>query len=137
LRTSDLKVATRRANERALKYRAEFEVLSNGNKATPDAVMSAARDLAAGYDLDSFIDLVIDPARTSYAKEDMDRYDNAPPSKYLAPHQLEAWRLLANPNSFRLSNAIQLYLKTHSRGDEEAYVKKTRRDWAVLTTLVG
>lgn len=137
LRTSDLKIATRKAEELVRQYRAEFQVLTEGKKATPAAVAIAARTLAAQYDLAHFIDHVIDPARSRYAQEDLEVYDEALPSKYLAPHELEAWHILATPNSFRLSNALQLYLKTHSRGTEEAYIKKTGRDWEVLTALIG
>ena len=137
LRTSDIKIATRKAEELARKHRAEFQVLTEGNKATPEAVSIAAGTLAEQYDLEHFIDHVIDPLRTKYAKEDPDLYDDALPSKYLAPHQLEAWRILANPNSFRLSDAIHLYLRTHNRGTDEGFIKKTRRDWNVLTALIG
>jgi hypothetical protein len=50
---------------------------------------------------------------------------------------MEAWKIVANPNSFKLSDALHLYLKTHQRGGEEAFVKKTSRDWNTLIETVG
>ncbi|KIF81318.1 site-specific integrase [Noviherbaspirillum autotrophicum] len=137
LRTSDLKEATRKAEELTRQHMAEFKLLTDGKKATPAEVIVAARALAEQYDLEHFIDYVIEPLRGQYAKNDQDLYDSATPSQYLAPHQLEAWKILSNPNSFRLSDALHLYLKTHQRGSDEAFIRKVSRDWKQLVDLVG
>jgi integrase len=137
LGTSDIKEATRKAEEQARNYRAEFAVLTEGKKATPAEVIVAARALAAQYDLGHFIDCVIGPLREQYAEGDQDLYDSASPSEYLAPHVLEAWKIVSNPKSVRLSDALHLYLKTHQRGSEETYATKTTRDWNLLVGVVG
>jgi hypothetical protein len=137
LRTSDLKEATKKAEQEGRRYRAEFKVLTEGKKPTPDEVRIAARSLAEQWDLDSFINEVIAPARQQYAKGDVDLYDSASPSKYLAPQEIEAWKILSTPDSFRLTDALHLYLTTHERGAEEAFIKKVTRDWRLLTELVG
>lgn len=44
---------------------------------------------------------------------------------------------MALPNVTRLSDVLKIYLKTHSRGNEEAFITKTSRDWKMLIKLVG
>ncbi|HJV74066.1 MAG TPA: DUF6538 domain-containing protein [Noviherbaspirillum sp.] len=139
LGTSDIKTASRLAEEHARKYLAEFKLLTEGKTVTPQDVATAGRMLAEQYDhnFEHFIDHVINPAREKFADGDEETYQEAHPSNYLKPAQLEAWQILANPNAFKLSDALKLYLKIHQRGAEEAFITKTSRDWNALTALVG
>lgn len=138
LGTSDLKEATRKAEELARKYQAEFKLLSEGKPITPQDVATAGRMVAEQYgNFGDFLDNVINPAREQFAAGDEETYTEAHPSDYLKPEQLQAWQLLANPNAFRLSDALKLYLKTHQKGAEEAFVTRATRDWESLITLTG
>lgn len=139
LGTSDIKEASRLAEELTRKYQAEFRLLSEGKPITPQDVATAGRMLAEQYDqnFEAFLDHVINPAREKYAAGDEDAYQDAHPSEYLKPDQLQAWQILANPNAFKLSDALKLYFKTHQRGTEESFITKTSRDWNALTGLIG
>jgi integrase len=139
LRTSDAAEAARKAEAEARKYKAEFEVLSKGSKITPDEVATAGRLLAEKWDmnLDHFIDFVIDPAREKYAAGDEETYYNSCPSEYLTPVEQAAWKVMANPAIFTLSDALRLYLKTHQRGADDAFAKKVSRDWNALVAMLG
>jgi hypothetical protein len=97
--------------------------LSQGVKTTPADTALAGKALAEQYGLDEFIDHVIDPLRARYAQGDDLVYDDAAPSDYLSPQQIEAWKFLVNANATKLSNAFDLYLKTHKRGKEPAFVE--------------
>ena len=139
LGTSNLNEAARKAEEEARKYRAEFKLLTEGKPLTPQDVAIAGRMLAEQYgqNFEHFLDHVIRPAREKYAAGDEEAYQEAHPSDYLKPEELEAWQLLANPNAFRLSDALKLYFKTHQRGTEESFIVMTSRDWNALIGLVG
>jgi integrase len=139
LGTSDLKTASRLAEQEARKYLAEFQLLTEGKPITPQDVATAGRMLAEQYsqNLEAFLDHVVDPARTKHAAGDEETYHDAHPSDYLKPEQLQAWQMLANPNAFRLSNALTLYLKHHQRGTEDAFVVKVSRDWNALIGNAG
>lgn len=139
LKTSDPTKAAKLAETNARRYKSEFKVLRDGNPLTPKDVEIAGRLLAEKYDmdLDHLIDFVLDPAREKYAQGDEETYRNADPSEFLTPEQYAALKLLANPNAIRLSDILKIYLKTHTRGADEAFIKKTSRDWNMLTKLVG
>ncbi|KRB73488.1 hypothetical protein ASE07_06450 [Noviherbaspirillum sp. Root189] len=137
LRTTDYTTAVREVEKYAQRQQAEFNALTDGKKLTPVEITAAARALAETYDLEHFIDQVIMPAREGFAKGDDDLYDVASPSEYLAPYQVEAWKILSNPQSFRLTDALHLYLKTHQRGIEQGFAQKVARDWNALVGLVG
>lgn len=139
LRTSDITEASRKAEAEARKYKTEFEVLSRGAKATPDEVAISGRLLAEKWDmnLDHFVDFVIEPARERYARRNEEVYNNASPSEFLTPVELAAWKVMANPKTFHLSDALRLYLKTHQRGADEVFAKKVGRDWNQLIEMAG
>jgi integrase len=139
LGTSDLKTASRLAEQEATKYLAEFKLLTEGKPITPQDVATAGRMLAEQYNqnFEAFLDHVISPAREKYAAGDEDDYEDAQPSDYLKPEQLQAWQILANPNAFRLSNALTLYFKNHQRGSDEAFITKVSRDWNSLIGITG
>ena len=137
LNTKDEHKAIREAEKLARTYQAEFKVLTDGAKATPAETALAGKALSEQYDLDMFINHVIEPLRAAYAQGDEYVYDMASPSEYLSPQQLEAWKTLANANATKLSNAFDLYLKTHQRGKEKAFIEKQQRDWNSLIAVVG
>lgn len=137
LGTTDYTVAVREVEKHARRQQAEFKALTDGKKLTPAEITAAARTLAEKYDLEHFIEYVITPAREEFAKDDESLYDSASPSEYLAPYQVEAWKILSNPKSFRLSDALHIYLKTHQRGSEQRFIGKVARDWNMLVELVG
>jgi integrase len=137
LNTKDERDAMREGEKLARKYRAEFKALSQGVKTTPADMVLAGKALAEQYGLDEFIDHVIDPLRAKYAQGDDLAYNDAAPSDYLSPQQIEAWKFLVNANATKLSNAFDLYLKTHKRGNDPAFVEKQKRDWNALIAIVG
>jgi integrase len=139
LKTSDPTRAAKLAEANARRYKSEFKVLRDGNPLTPEDIKIAGRLLAEKYDmnLDHFINFEVDPAREKYANGDEENYRDADPSEYLTPTQTAAWQLMARPNVTRLSDVLKIYLKTHSRGNEEAFITKTSRDWKMLIKLVG
>lgn len=137
LSTKDELKAAREGEKLARKYHAEFKVLTEGAKATPADTTLAGQALAEQYDLDTFIEHVIEPLRAEYAKGDDSVYDDAAPSDYLPPLQMEAWKTLAHANATKLTNAFDLYLKTHKRGKETAFIDKQQRDWKTLIAIVG
>jgi integrase len=139
LGTSDIKEATRKAEDETRRYQTEFRLLSEGKPITPQDVATAGRLLAEQYDnnFEQFLDHVIGPAREKFAEGDEEVYQEAHPSEYLQPAQLQAWQILANPNAFKLSDALKLYFKTHQRGTEQSFITKTSRDWDALISLVG
>lgn len=137
LNTTDLKTAMRLAEAEAQRCQAEFSLLTSGKPITPKDVATTARELAQKYNLETFIDHVIDPARERFAQGDEWVYENAPPSDYLSPVQLEVLQELTNPDTFRLSDALGLYLKLHRRGADPSFSSKTSRDWNRLVKLVG
>jgi hypothetical protein len=61
LRTTDRREAAREVEKLARKQQAEFKALSGGKKLTPAEVTEAALSLAEQYDLEHFIDYVINP----------------------------------------------------------------------------
>jgi integrase len=139
LGTSDEKTASRLAEQEARKYLAEFKLLTEGKPITPQDVATAGRMLADQYNqnFEAFLDHVIEPARTKYAAGDEDDYEDAHPSDYLKPEQLQAWQILANPNAFRLSDALKMYFKNHQRGSDEAFITRATRDWNSLIGTTG
>lgn len=137
LGTSDPATAMRLAEIEAQKYQAEFSLRTSGKPVTPQSVAIAANELAQKYDLETFIDHVISPARERFADGDEWIYDHAPPSDYLSPVQLEAFQELTRPETFRLSDALKMYLKTHQRGADPAFATKTARDWNALIATTG
>jgi integrase len=141
LNTKDAHKAAREGEKLARKYQAEFKVLTNGAKATPADTTLAGQALAEQYNLETFIDYVIEPLRAEYAQGDDYVYDVAAPSDYLSPQQMEAWKFLVKAETKdkapRLSFAFELYLKTHQRGKEEAFIAKQQRDWKTLIAVVG
>lgn len=137
LNTKEEHQAMREGEKIARKYQAEFRVLTDGAKAIPTDTTLAGRVLAEQYDLDTFIDHVIEPLRIAYAEGDEHIYDEADPSDYLSAPQVEAWRSLVNANVVTLSNAFDLYVKTHQRGKDKSFVEKQQRDWNLLIGIVG
>lgn len=137
LKTREVHHAMREAEKLARKYEAEFRVLASGAKAVPADTLVAGKALAEQYDFDTFIDHVIEPLRATYAGNDDEVYDIASPVDYLSPHQMEAWKALVNANATRLSSAFDLYVKTHQRGKDQAFVEKQQRDWNSLIDIVG
>jgi hypothetical protein len=81
LGTSDLAVATRKAEEATRKYLSEFKVLTDGTKVTPESVATAGRMLAEQYKGDAEIfDLVVaHPALTRYVGATANLTDESPP----------------------------------------------------------
>lgn len=137
LDTKDERTALREGEKLARKYQAEFKVLTDGAKVTPADTALAGKTLGEQYGLEEFIDHVIEPLRAKYSKGDEYVYNDAAPSDYLSPQQMEAWKYLVNANATKLSNAFELYLKTHQRGKEQPFVEKQQRDWNVLIAIVG
>ena len=137
LGTADLRTAVRLAEEEARRCHAEFSLLTAGKPITPRSVAQEARELAQQYNLDTFIDHVLEPAREKYAGTDQFVYDDAPLSDFLSPAQLEAFQELTNPDTFRLSDALKVYLRTHQRGADPEFVAKTGRDWDALVNTIG
>lgn len=140
LNTKDEHKALREVEKLARKYLDEFKVLTDGVKATPADTTLAGELLAEKYNLEMFIDHVAEPLRQQHAKGCDYTYDVADPSEYLSPQQMEAWKALqaeTAPKVHRLSDAFQIYLKTHQRGNEESFIKKQQRDWNTLTATVG
>jgi hypothetical protein len=131
--------ASRLAEQEARKYLAEFQLLTEGKPITPQDVATAGRMVAEQFDqnFEHFLDHVINPAREKYAAGDEDAYQDAHPSDYLKPEQLQAWQILADPNAFRLSDALTMYFKNHQRGSDEAFVTKASRDWNALIGITG
>lgn len=83
------KAAVRECEKLARKYQAEFKVLTGGAKATPADTALAAQALAEQYDLQAFIDHVIEPLREEYAEGDEYVYEVAAPAEYLSAQQIE------------------------------------------------
>jgi integrase len=140
LNTKDEHKALREVEKLARKYLAEFRVLTDGAKATPADITLAGELVAEKYNLGTFIDHVAEPLRQQYADGCEYTYDAAKPSEYLLPQQMEAWKALqaeGGPKARKLSDAFQIYLKTHQRGNEEAFIKKQQRDWNTLTATIG
>ncbi len=139
LKTSNPTKALKLAENASRRYKSEFKVIRDGNPLTPEDIKIAGRILAEKYEmnLEHFIDLEVDPAREKYANGDEITYQNADPSEYLTPTQTAAWQLMALPNVTRLSDVLKIYLKTHKRGNEEIFIRKTSRDWNMLIKLVG
>jgi hypothetical protein len=61
LNTKDDHSAVREAEKLARTYQAEFKVLTDGAKAIPADTALVGKSLAGQYDLDTFIDHVIEP----------------------------------------------------------------------------
>jgi integrase len=80
---------------------------------------------------------VLDPAREKYAQADEWVYENAEPSQFLSPVQMQAWEKLSSPNLIRLSDALKLYLKHHKRGGDTGFASKVGRDWNSLIAVTG
>ena len=139
LGTSNLKTASRLAEQEARKYLAEFKPLTEGKPITPQDVATAGRMLAEQYapNFEALLDHVINPAREKYAAGDENDYQGALSFDYLKPEQLQAWQIIAKPNAFRLSDALTMYFKNHQRGSDEAFVTRATRDWNSLTATTG
>jgi integrase len=140
LSTTDAAVAGRKAEELTRIYQAEFKVLTEGLKPTPENIAVAGRMLADQYagNAEAFDLIVIQPALVRSGATVTGTLDEEPcPSTYLQPHELHAANLLGAPDVFRLSDALALYLKTHLRGNEQPFITKVSRDWNILTKLVG
>lgn len=137
LGTTDHITAIRLAEIEAGRYLAEFKLLSDGKLITPQDVAKTARKLSESHSLDSFIDLVATPARDRYANGDEFVHDHAEIKEFLSPTEFQAYQLLSNPNAFRLSEALGIYLRHHQKGTDPVFALKVSRDWNTLIHLIG
>lgn len=140
LNTTEAATAFREAEKLARKYEAEFKVLADGVKATPADLVVAGEALADQYDLGTFIDFVAEPLRRLYANGDEHIHDLASPSDYLSPQQVKALEVLqtrATPQSHMLSDAFDVYMRSHQRGNDATFVTKQKRDWDTLIDVIG
>jgi hypothetical protein len=130
LGTPDEKTASRLTEPEARKYLAELKLLTEWKPITPQDVAPAGRMLAERYEqnFEAFPDHVVEPARTKHPAGDEEIYQDAHPCDHLKPEQLQAWQILANPNAFRLSDALTMYFKNHQRGSDEAFITRATRD---------
>lgn len=142
LKTTDPFEATRRCEELARDYEAEFNTLRNERSATASTVKETGVSLANRYDYDTFVDLVVTPLREKYAAVHGEAaYWEAELEDYLKPQHLEALHILrdreSEPNALRLSGAFGTYLEQHPRGQEDAFKVKQQRDWNHLVNFTG
>jgi integrase len=137
LGTTDPATAARLADIEAGRYQAEFKLLSEGKPITPQHVAKTALELVKSHSLDSFIDLVASPARGRYAAGDQDLYDEAEIQDFLSPAEFQAYQQLSNPDAFRLSDALGIYLKHHQKGADPVFIAKVSRDWNTLIQSTG
>lgn len=137
LRTADPVEATRLCEELAREYDEEFAKLRIRSDATATDVIETAKALVQKFDLETFVDKVVEPLRQQHGKLFGEHaYVMDPVEAYLRPHQAEALRRLqdrdGNPDALRLSDAFSIYLQQHPRGNEDAFKKKQQRDWNAL-----
>ncbi|GGI15722.1 site-specific integrase [Oxalicibacterium faecigallinarum] len=145
LKTSDLRIATRKAQAFAEKYEREFQVALGKSDLLPASSATAASRLAADHSLDTFIDHVAEPARVRHAESFKEKreyvYEEAQLEDFLTPIQLATFKLLQSPRhsdiAFLLSDALNLYFQTHKKGNNEAFVAKQTREWNKLIESIG
>ena len=137
LGTTDSVTALRLAEIEAGRYQAEFKLLSEGKPVVPQAVAKTARELVALHSLDSFIAKVAEPARDRYAAGDEAMHEHAEIRDFLSASEFEAYEQLSNPNAFRLSDALKIYLKHHQKGADPIFTAKVSRDWKALIQFTG
>lgn len=65
-------------------------------------------------------------------EEHADVYYNTDPEEYLDPVSLEALRLLNEAPKFRLSDALEIYLKRHKKSNNKKFRLYTERVWKKL-----
>lgn len=137
LSTSDPATAVKLAEVQAQRYLAEFKLLTEGKPITPQHVAKTARGLVDSHSLESFIQLVAEPARDRYAAGNEYVHDNAEIQDFLHPAEFQAYQQLSNPHAFRLSDAIGIYLKHHQKGADPVFIAKVTRDWNTLIQSTG
>jgi integrase len=143
LRTTDHKEAIKKADFLIRKYRREWDVLRGNAELTAPEIAHAATEMIEQWtdeDYHEFISLVVDLKRERHARGDEEVYTNAEPKEYLSAVEIEAVKRFneqRNPNILRLSRALEIYQKTHKRGDDETFIAKVKRDWDKLLSLVG
>lgn len=137
LGTTDPATAARLANIEAGRYQAEFKLLSDGKPLTPQHVVKTAHGLVESHSLESFIALVVEPARDRYAAGDQYVHDEAEIQDFLSPAEFQAYQQLSTPDAFRLSDAIGIYLKHHQKGADPRFIAKSSRDWNTLIQSTG
>jgi integrase len=137
LGTSDSTTAVRQAEALAQRYLAEFKLLTEGKPVTPQHVIETARELMDSHSLESFIQLVAEPARDRYADGNHDLYDDAEIQEFLSPAEFQAYEQLSDPQAVRLSDALMIYFKHHQKGADAGFVAKVTRDWNTLMQFTG
>lgn len=140
LQTSDPHIAANKGILLNKKYDAEFSVLGESDTTSPVDVILAGKSLAMDYTLETYIDDVIAPAEEKFAANNSqyDLYERRPdPSDFLKPHQIQALRFLQQPDRFTLSDALLVYFQNHTKGNDSAFIAKTKRDWDTLIAMFG
>jgi integrase len=139
LRTSDPREAIERAEPLLKKYQAEFDSLRRNENVTGPVLAESALETAKAWgSLDLFMSLVIDPKRETYARGDIERYEEAEASDFLSPLEQQVLKVFKEGvDVVRLSDAIKFYWKTHKKAGDPDFVVAVERDWNKLVAHTG
>lgn len=144
LRTSDERIAVRKATELTKRYRREFEILRGNPQVAPQGIGWSAKEIAQAIDDDStgmLEESLLESKRRAYAEQSDDpeyTYAHADISEYLSPVEARAVRILHEGlDTIRLSDAIGLYWKHHKRTGDSTYMTAVERDWNRLIAFAG
>lgn len=130
-------------------YESLWESMRRDPSITPTGVRAEALKLLEQYSLkplpaannptsiEHFIDLVVEPKRDAAARGDEHLYRTLSPDEYLSATETEALRILRNVPQFMLSEALELYLRTHQKANNPTFISYTRRTWQKLMDIVG
>jgi integrase len=146
LRTSDLQKATRLADAEYKRYQAEFERLRTNGEMTPvelqsrvQEVIKEAGPLAHGDDYfrNQLHAWMAKNGFNDYAE--CEHHPKVENHEYLSVVDREALRRLrqGDKNGHRLSNALDVYCKTHKNSGNERRMERPIRDWASLVAITG
>lgn len=146
LKTTDPREAVRLAEVMYQQYQASFSAMRGNADLTPADTHKAAQALADSLPpLEYHTDFFDQKYHAYAAAKGLDEWtlqqnpDIIKESDYLSPVERRALQILkaGSHPSRRLSDALDIYLKTHRSADNKKAMDRAKRDWGQLTDLVG
>lgn len=148
LDTQNIRVAARQIEVINRGVEAEWKAMRASPDVLPKTIKQQAEDLlrdwdlspsplAAGDDAAFLFHSHLDQKREKFALGDEDVYQQADPSDYLKPHEMEAARLIAGNSKPRLTDALDLYLKVHPKRNNTVFGTYARRSYGRMVEAIG
>ncbi|ARO87958.1 integrase [Nitrosospira lacus] len=148
LKTADLKQVAKQVGALNKQYESIWASLRVNHSLKPLGIHQAAIKLLSQYglkpqpasneepNLDQFID-ALQQKHEGYVQDDYGNWQEVPPEDFLDPVSLEALRLINEGSTFRLSDALKVYLDGHKKKNDKKFRVYVSRVWDRLIAILG